>query len=118
MVYGFEKKERSEYGVIEGPYKDYIGMYIRTYMDGSLTFVGKMVHADCLRFLLLPAVVNKSVPGKPKLEINTKPKFATMVNIGHMPSVEVLADNDKEGMEQLELIVNSFNGEETLPKFH
>ncbi len=118
MVYGFKHKERSEYGVIEGPYKDYIGMYVRAYIDGSLTFVGKMVHADCLRFLLLPAVVNKSVPGKPKLEINTKPKSATMVNIGHMPSIEVLAYNDAEGMEQLELIVSSFRGEETFAKLH
>lgn len=110
MTFGPEDRERSEYGVVSGPYINYMEKYVRVFFNGGqYTGVGKVVHTDGERLLLLPSTVNMSTKKKACLVIQKEKGFETIVPVLPLSPLEVLADNDKEGMEYLERLVEDFN---------
>ena len=110
MTFGPIDRERSEYGAVSGPYKDYIGMYVRIFFNGGQYLgVGKVVHADGEKVLLLPSTVNMSTKKVANLVIQREKGFETIVPVLPLSPLEVLADNDEGGMQYLERLVEDFN---------
>lgn len=110
MTFGPEDRERSEYGIVSGPYRDHIGKYVRIFFNaGQYTGVGKVAHADGEKILLLPTTVNMSTKKDANLVIRREKGFETIVPVLPLSPLEVLASDDDSGMKYLERLVEDFN---------
>ena len=104
------------YGSVDSFFSFYMNEYVRVYVPGGMTSVGKVVYVDEVKMLLCPTVVNCGTRRLNELKVNQK--VSSVVSLTGAV-VEGMDLNDQEGAVYLERIVNDFNSvakEESLEK--